>query len=326
MYLIHTIKKSWDDPFLRMVIFCVLAILVIVAIEHWDLSKYWKGAYIALLSLSIALFSSSVVAYFLESFQFSRFLENRILDIFIRNEFLQKLSNQKLNEIQDTVCQISYDIPDIASENSLYQFVKNNVLVYLDKPFIKDFEATWDITYIGEYFEITHNRKMTVSSLKDEDIEDELEILLAVRRIPGKDLHQHFPFDKWNLRINNEDGEFENIEAHLNEEGSILRFSYPLRYRVPKDSIVSIEYTLVGLEIDEERVAHLIFKKPTQGFKSQITVYDFGVCDFDYKFSGAIPPRDEQINRTDRRFEIDYDKWMLPMNSFTVYFNRKREG
>ncbi|MFX0198200.1 MAG: hypothetical protein ACFFCW_18945 [Candidatus Hodarchaeota archaeon] len=313
------LKAWWDHPFSRLIAMCIISGIIGAAIYLLKGSSYWY-------SVPLALLSASVVGYFFEAYEFRKFLEDRISEVFVKDEFVEKLSHEKLGEIQDKIYQTYYRISEEPTERSLYRFVKNNVLVYLDKAFDKESESVVDLFFKEEgYFKVKYTRKFKVSSLKEEETEVELEILYAVRRIPEKGIAEHFLFDECYLKIDGVYEVFENTKEFLSEDGSVFKFSYPLKYTVTKDSLLTVEYKLVVLEISEERVHHQLFKRPTEGFKLNINVHDFGDCEFSHKFSGAIPPSHEQINKTDRRFEIDYDKWMLPMNSFTVYFNRKRE-
>jgi len=198
----------------------------------------------------------------------------------------------------------------------------------LDKPFKQEFEGVWDLYHKKDekdgYFEVNCKQKYVISTLKSDEIEDEVPILLYVMKIPGKRNEEIFLFDKWYLKVNGGDKKFNDVKAFVKEEESRLKFSYPLKYTVSKDSPVTVEHKIVGLEKEEERVVHFIFKLPTEGFKLTVNVHDFGDCEFDHKFSGSIPLSDDQIVENKRRFEVNYDKWMLPNNSITVYFKPMR--
>jgi hypothetical protein len=310
------IKSWWDHPLSRLVVMGVISGFLIVLIHMGDLASHWYA-------IPLALLSASVVGYFFEAYEFRKFLEDRILEVFIKDEYLKKLNAEKLEGIQDKIYQIYYNILDRPTEKSLYQFVKTNILTYLDKPFKQSFEAVWDLYYDkeGTYFKAVCKQSYLISTLKNEKIKDEVPILLIVKKVPEKSNEEIFPFDEWYLRVNGNGEEFKDLKKYtVEEEGSKLKFSYPLQYTVSKDSPVTIQHKTVGLEIEEERVIHFIFKLPTEGFKITVNVHDFGDCWFDYKFSGSIPLTDKQIIKNKRRFEVNYDKWMLPNNSITVYF------
>lgn len=315
------IKSWWDHPYSRFFIMCAVSLFLGGLIYFGDLPSQ-------LYAIPLALGSASVVGYFFEAYEFRKFLEDRIQEVFIKDEFLNKLNADKLEGIQDRIYQIYYKIPDRPTERSLYQFVKTNILVYLDKPFEQEYEGVWDLYHKKDekdgYFEVSCRQRYVISTLKSEKIEDEVPILLYVMKVPGKRNEEIFPFDKWYLKVNGDRYEAFPGKESLKEEESKLKFSYQLHYTVSKDSPVTVEHRTVGLEIEEERVVHFIFKLPTEGFKLTVNVHDFGDCEFDHKFSGSIPLRDDQIVKNKRRFEVNYDGWMLPNNSITVYFKPMR--
>lgn len=315
-FLKEQLKKAYENIVIR-----CFTVLLIAAIFSWLIyRRNWPEVL-----YSIPLTLLSIVGYSIfQAREFHKFLSDTMLGIIQNGRYLKNLNRMKLDDMLKRLHQIYYELPEDMERDSLYQFVKNNVLdKYIGEPYIEEFETTWEFhNYPAKgYYQITNLSHYRIVGSKDKETEGTNEIKMVVSPMKSWPMKAHFPREQWYIKTvkgGSEDWVAEDMsKGEIRDRG----FYYDLKYSVSKESPLQVECKRVGYEQAYDRTAHQIFSLPTHGLKMTIIVYDFDDVKFNLKFSGIPPSRPDQAEQmSDNRYVVKFRGWMIPGNSVTITF------
>ena len=305
-------KKALIRPILALIIASILFIIFV-----WNhVPEFWY-------TIPIAIVSVVITAFLFEAPGFRSFLQQTALEVVQDKKYLEMLNTDNLEKMLRKIHQAYYGIPDEVERGNLYDYVKEHILKYLGEPYEENVEIEYDLYKRTGYVEIQLHRKFTIVNMREKDRDDTRNIIFNVTQIPKQNDEFHFPFDKWSLKVDGVEVGFPEQSKRFTKGENVLKFRYEHPYRASKLSPAKIEYKIIGNECDDEKLIHQTFPLPTKGFKLRITVNDFQDCSFWYKFSGSVEPTAKQLTIGDRKFILDYDGWMIPGNTITVYYKPK---
>jgi hypothetical protein len=296
-----------------MILVVFLAFILFVIFRWMALAEFWY-------TIPLAMVSVVLTAFLFEARGFRRFLLRTALEVIQEKRYLETLSRDNIEKMLRKIHQVYYGLPDELEKGNLYDFVNENILHYLDKAYEDDVEIEYDLYKKEDYVEINHNKKFRIIALSEKPVEGDRDIFMRVTPIPEKDERFHFPFNKYFLKVNGNEIGFPVDSKKVIKDGDALKFLHKQKYQVSRASPMSFDYKIVGNERSEERLISQTFLLPTKGFRLRVTAYDFGDCVFEYKFSGSVQPKPEMVRKDGRRFDLNYDGWMIPGNGVIVYF------
>jgi len=314
------LKEQFRKAYENIVIRCLI-VLGIVAASFWVIHYFDLPGVL----YSIPLTLLSIVGYSIfQAGEFHRFFSDTMLGIIQDSRYLKNLSRAKLDDMLRRLHQIYYELPEDMEQDSLYQFVRNNILDrYIGEAYIEGLETTWEFhNYPSEgYYKITITTDYQIMASKDKETKGRQEIALMVSPIDSWPMETHFPQEQWYIKTVRGDSTDWTDEDISRREIRGHGFYYNLEYSVTKESPLRVKSRKVGYEQHYERVAHQIFSLPTHGLKLAIIVHDFPDIRFSHKFAG-IPPSeaDRAEAESDTRFVLEFSGWMIPGNSVTVTF------
>ena len=308
--------KGWNNVMVRLLIFVIFSIFLFLILRWLGANEHWYA-------FPIAIFSASLIGFFFEAYEFKKFLQETTLDMLQDKRYLGILKKEKLDSMLKKIHQVYYGLPEELEKGNLYEFVKENILRYLGKAYEKDVVIEYDLYKKEDYVEIKLNKQFAITASSEKPVKGDRDIFLRVTPIAGKNEEFHFPFDEYFLKVNGAEIGFPADSKKVIKDGDALKFSYKLEYEVSKTSSETIDYKIVGREWSNEKLIHQTFLLPANGFRLRVTAHDFGDCIFSYKFSGSIEPKPEMVKKDARKFDLNYDGWMIPGNSITVYFSPK---
>jgi hypothetical protein len=312
-YFWEELKDVWKKGLIRIILVLFIAFILFEIIRWKALPEFWY-------TIPLAMVSVVLTAFLFEAPGFRSFLQQTALEVIQDKKYLETLKRDNLEKMLKKIHQVYYRLPDELEKGNLYDFVKENILYYLDKAYEDNVEIEYDLYKKNDYVEMNVNKKFRITASSEKPVEGDRDILLLLTPIPGKDEEFHFPFDKYLLKVNGEETGFPPDSKKVTKDGDALKFSHKLKYQVSRSSPMSIDYKIGGNEGENGRLVHQMFPLPTKGFRLRVTAHDFGDCVFEYEFSGSIKPIPEKVKKDRRKFDISYDGWMIPSNSITVHF------
>jgi hypothetical protein len=312
-YFWEELKDVWKKELIRMILVVFIAFILFVIFWWKALPEFWY-------TIPLAMVSVVLTAFLFEAPGFRSFLQQTALEVIQDKKYLETLNRDNLEKMLRKIHQVYYGLPDELEKGNLYDFVKENILDYLDKAYEDNVEIEYDLYKKDDYVEININRKFRITASSEKPVDGDRDIFLRVMPIPGKNEEFHFPFDKYLLKVNGNEIGFPADSKKVIKDGDALKFLHNHKYQVSKASPMSIDYKIVGNECKDEKLVHQTFLVPAKGFRLRVTAHDFGDCVFEYKFSGSIEPKPEMVKKDRRRFDLNYDGWMIPGNAITVYF------
>lgn len=305
----------WHNSFGRLFLFLITALFIAVLIYYFKLPEL-------LYNIPLTIFVASLVTFLYETLAFKQFIEDRMTNLFERPDFLSNLNLKRLDAIRENIYRVYYRIPDQLPPDNLYYFIRNNVLIYLNKPFIEDFNQVREVEKISdEETRIIITAHYKFITLSEELQEGFLPLRIVVNRIPDRNEHFFFPGDY--IRVNGQEIDIsEEVRRGKPINDHALGFSPSILYRVTRDSPVEVSYKITVWEALLQHHEHLECSiLPLNGFKLRISLHKFKHCNFSYIFHGIIRPKPDDISQTHFSFSIEYKGWMIPGNGFTVVYN-----
>jgi hypothetical protein len=317
-YLWEELKDIWKKGVIRALLVIIIAFILFGIFRWKGLPNVWD-------TIPIAMFSVVVTAFLFEAPGFKRFLQGSALEVLQNSTYLKTLNCESLDRMLKQIHEIRFGLECGMEKGNLYDFVSNNILKFLNKPYEEELEIEYNIYKKDIYAEVQLNRKSKITVESEKTQKDAKPISFYVTPVPGKPDDFHYCFDKFFLKVNGKDIGFPSDSKKVLREGDSLKFLYQHSFAVSKSIQETVEYKTVANETLEEHLVHQMFRLPAKGFKFRLILHDFGDCILSHKFSGPVEPKPDQIVQDRRRFYLNYDGWMIPGNTLTVYFRPVRE-
>lgn len=318
---------------------------------HWDnINIGWKSL---LESIGIVFFTLGLGTITLELGEFTEFFVRRLTDVIVKDEYLDRISPAKMEEIMKKIETKLYFNGGVIDKDNFYHIVQNSLSNLLHSFYYKEF-------FILIECDIDENKKLIKKSIhkrikivngidKDKNGKSKNKISIPFggefKSIKGKEIgdiykiisvvlkeekfvddHIEYLTEDYTKRVNDEFQRIlkERIRYKENEEGF---YQYVLDFNYTFDACETCT-----IEIDVETLVPTIdfylnyrLSAPCQNYTVVYNLLnkDYTLDGFAFSFLKDNYGDAALIRKFDNSMVIEFSDWVMPGEGFVIYMNKK---
>lgn len=323
-------KKVWAYGLFIALLGTLLIVLTLLFEDKYKPLSHPKTIIANLLDhIGIAFVSIGIIGIIVDLNDWRKYFQERIADTIIQKNFLKRLDQTELINLQTNALKVFFKAENIEREESLLNFLHTKIHGFIGSPYREDFygrlsieqsvdkhayhvkeTTTYKCRTVGKF--IQDEVKWAMHKESDADGLDEFSITVEI----PNNIFQSARFTteypnvsnrKLTLDMNDKDGK-------LVASKSGLGYSYPLNdFKEIDELFVQIR---VKYHVSSDRDIAWIMSHPTKGLKVAIKHPDN--LRMDATILG-VDQRDYREQHEDSLYFLSYDFWMLPTTGLTFH-------
>jgi hypothetical protein len=320
-YLRTHLRSLKDSPWLIALIIALIGSVIIFLSYVFDLPA-WIQTIVT--TIGTTVLASALVGWVLFLIDVQKFFIRLMVNLSRERSYLKRLKRDELDQLAETVILAKYDMPEQIPGDNLYHFIHEEILdkhFRPDKVFFENYTEDVEIREEGqEGIKIQVERTITAKTLSETPVEDVYTLTMKVSEIPGR-AGNHFIEQGDYITVNGENILNKALKEGRGEQKTPLgrrAIQLPISFTASRDKPAEIKVKQTLFESKHEQVYHVVFYKPTHGFKLKLSVFGPKQCNFEHRSFALFKPDPQDVSQTETSLTVHYRKWILPENAFEV--------